>query len=100
VTNSFLNRPSSKISSSVTHSAKYLWLVAGGNLDRHDGRRIRSLRLHWRRLSWGYLVDVAGDLAAQTVNVDRLNDIAEALLTAVVEGEGRVAANLHRKACR
>jgi hypothetical protein len=40
---------------------------------------------------------VAGYLATQAVNADRLNDIAEALLAAVVEGEGRVAANLLEK---
>ena len=37
---------------------------------------------------------MAGYLATQSVNADRLNDIAEALLTAVFESEGRVAANL------
>ena len=40
---------------------------------------------------------MAGYLAAQAVNADRLNDIAEALLAAVIEGEGRVAANLLEK---
>ncbi len=40
---------------------------------------------------------MAGYLAAHAVNPNRLDDVAESLLAAVVEGEGRVATYLLEK---
>src|SRR6185437_131767 len=55
--------------------------------------------MYWHRLCRSYLIDVTSYVVAQAVDMDRLANVTETLLAAVVEGEWRIATNLLEK-CR